>query len=62
MERTEPIEYNVPVPKLRGMSDEKRAQALEDYIRENSRQLRMILNRLTEMIRAAEKTAKKEDP
>lgn len=60
MERTEPITYNVQVPKLRGMSEEKRAQALEDYIRENNRQIRIILNQLTDMIHNIEKTVDKE--
>lgn len=62
MERTEPITYNVPTPRLRGLNEEKRAQALEDYIRENSRQMRMILSRLEEMIRDSETRAGKEEP
>ena len=36
------ILYNVPVPRLDGMTETQRNRALEDYMRESQRQLRMI--------------------
>ena len=40
------IKYRVPVPRLRGMRQEQKDKAIEDYMRESQRQLRMIFDAL----------------
>ena len=60
MEPTKPINYNVPIPRLQGMTEEQRAKALENYMREQTRQIRLILTRLSDMVRNIEETVKKE--
>ena len=42
----EQIRYKVPVPRLEDMTDPQRNRALEDYMRESQRQLRMIFDRM----------------
>ena len=40
------IDYHVPVPRLTGMTEEQRNRAIENYMRESQRQLRIILTAL----------------
>ena len=40
------IKYDVKIPRLSKMKEEERLRAIEDYMRESQRQLRIILNQL----------------
>lgn len=51
------ILYKVPVPQLASMTEEQRCKAIEDYMRESQRQLRMILADLYLQAEAAQRTA-----
>lgn len=51
------ILYKVRVPRLTDLTDEQRNKAIEDYMRESQRQLRMILADLYLQVKAAQTTA-----
>ncbi len=40
------INYSVKVPQLDGMTEKQRNRAIEDYMRESNRQLRMIFEQI----------------
>ena len=42
--------YNPKIPSLKGLTDEERDRALEEYMRESARSLRTIFAQVEEMI------------
>ena len=42
------VKYDVKVPALTGMKEPERSRAIEDYMRENGRVLRLIFRQLQE--------------
>ena len=55
------IRYNVPVPRLDGLTEAQRNRALEDYMRESNRQMEIILTQIQEEMRNGRRDQTKAD-